>query len=186
MPTDMNLLGSKPMPDLKKQTWVQTERASHEAWAGLVRANPRAATLLHVLVAHMDQQSAVVASRATLSALTHCSEATTKRAIATLKDERWIEVVQVGGKGGVNAYVINSRVAWASRRDNLPNAIFTATVLASSSEQDKIETAPLRRIPSLYPGERQLPFDSEGSGESYDLPSLRIDENTGEIIGGTE
>ena len=103
-----------------------------------------------------------------------------------MKAERWIEVVQVGGKGGVNAYVINSRVAWASRRDNLPNAIFTATVLAQSSEQEKIETAPLRRIPSLYPGERQIPLSSEEPTENYDLPSLRIDKDTGEIFGGNQ
>lgn len=179
MQAEMNLLGSNPLPESKKQTWVQTERASHEAWAGLVRTNPRAATLLHVLVAQMDRQSAVVASRATLSALTHCSEATTKRAIATLKAEQWIEVVQIGGKGGVNAYVINSRVAWADKRDKLPDAVFTATVLARRSEQDEVDTVPLRRIPSLYPGERQLP-----TGDSRDMPALKIDKETGEILGG--
>lgn len=177
MSTNMTRLGSNPLSESKKQTWVQTERASHEAWAELVQSSPRAAALLHVLVAQMNQQAAVVASRATLAALTRCSEATTKRAIATLKAERWIEVVQLGGKGGVNAYVINSRVAWADRRDRLPEAIFTATVLARRDEQDAIDSAPLRRIPALYPGERQLPT-GEGSapdtGGDFDLPSIQI------------
>lgn len=187
MQTKMTRLGSNPLSGSKKQTWVQTERASHEAWADLVRTNARAATLLHVLVAQMDQQAAVVASRATLAALTQCSEATTKRAIATLKAERWIEVVQLGGKGGVNAYVINSRVAWADSRDRLPGAIFTATVIASTVEQEHIDDVPLRRIPTLYPGERQLPTGpaSTGFDSSVDLPAVQIDRKTGEITGGT-
>ena len=192
MSTNMTRLGSPPVTESKKQTWVQTERASHEAWADLVRTHASAASLLHILVAHMDHQAAIVVSRATLAELAHCSEATIKRAVATLKAERWIEVVQIGGKGGVNAYVVNSRVAWADKRDRLPGAMFTATVLARQSGQESIEDTPLRRIPTLYPGERQLP---SGPGESppsqpamdgleTDLPAIgkRIDQETGEIL----
>ena len=184
MPTKMTRLGSKPLPESKTQTWVQTERSSHEAWVDLIRIHPRAVSLLHVLVTHMDRQDAVVASRATLAELTHCSEATTKRAIATLKSEKWIEVVQIGGKGGVNAYVVNSRVAWADKRERLPDAIFTATVLARRDEQDSIEATPLRLIPTMYPRERQLPT---GSGEpenlnlELDLPAIHTDKETSEI-----
>lgn len=159
MSANMSHLGSESLNSSKKQTWVQTERKSHEAWADLVRTNASAATLLHVLVAHVDQQGAVVASRDTLAALAKCSVATIKRAVVALKTDRWIEVVQLGGKGGVNAYVLNSRVAWADRRDRLPGAIFTATVIAARSEQDEVETAPLRRIPALHIGEH-LDMDS--------------------------
>lgn len=151
MSTPMTPLGSKPLAESTKQPWVQTERATHEAWAGLSRTNPAASALLHVLVSQMDQQAAVVASRDTLGKLTQCSTATIKRAVAALKADRWIEVVQIGGKGGVNAYVINSRVAWADSRDRLPGARFTATVLARREEQEGVEEAPLRRIPTLYP-----------------------------------
>ena len=157
-------LGAPLAPDRKRGgTWVQTERAAHEAWALLVRSNQRAAALLHILVAHMDHQAAVVASRATLAQLVGYSEATVKRAIADLRAENWIDVVQLGGKGGVNAYIVNSRVAWADSRERLGTAAFTARVLARQEEQElpPIE-APLRRIPTLYPGERQLPM---GPGE---------------------
>lgn len=142
----------------------------------------------------MDHQSALVASRATLAELENCSEATVKRAVADLKSGSWIEVVQVGGKGGVNAYVVNSRVAWADKRERLPGAIFTATVLASISEQESIETTPLRRIPTLYQGERQLPVGDgapppaqpELDGIENDPPALRLGEqinrDTGEIM----
>ncbi|WP_208457779.1 hypothetical protein [Burkholderia vietnamiensis] len=122
--------------------------------------------MLHVLVANMDHQAAVVASRATLAKLVGYSEATVKRAVADLRADRWIEVVQLGGKGGVNAYVVNSRVAWADSRDRLSTAAFTARVLATAEEQDRIDTSDLRRIPTLYPGEQQLP-----TGPGEDPPS---------------
>ena len=135
-------LGAPSAPDRKRGgTWVQTERAAHEAWASLVRSNQRAAALLHILVAHMDHQAAVVASRATLAQLVGYSEATVKRAVADLRAENWIDVVQLGGKGGVNAYIVNSRVAWADSREMLGTAAFTARVLARQEEQDQIGRA---------------------------------------------
>lgn len=183
MLTDATRLGSAPGPAARRSTWVQTDRAAHEAWSQLVRSNQRAAALLHVLVAHMDHQAAVVASRATLARLAGYSEATVKRAVADLRGANWIDVVQLGGKGGVNAYVVNSRVAWADSRDKLGSAAFTARVIARRDEQDEIRTGPLRRIPTLYPGEAQLP---SGPGEEPpaqpslgglepELPSLNSD-----------
>ena len=40
-----------------KKTWVQTERAAHEAWAGLIARAPRAAMLLHHFVALMGEKT---------------------------------------------------------------------------------------------------------------------------------
>lgn len=163
-------------------TWVQTDRAAHEAWGRLTIANPRAAGLLHTLVARMGERNAVVVSRSTLAALMGCSEATIKRAVADLKAGNWIEVVQLGGKGGVNAYLVNSAVAWGQPRDQLHLAHFSATVVANAAEQDAdvLEHRQLRRIPVLYPGEQQLPTgegegstsESAASGELPDLPAL--------------
>ena len=157
MRTKKTQLGSPLATESKHRTWVQTERAAHEAWGQMVRANPRAAALLHTLVAHMDHQAAVVASRGTLAKLVGYSEATVKRAITDLKTDRWIQVVQLGGKGGVNAYVVNSSVAWADNRDKLCLATFSARVIAARDEQDQADSSPLRRIPTLYPGEEQSP-----------------------------
>jgi len=150
----------------KQVTWVQTERATHEAWGRLTTRSPRAAAMAHYLVAHMERTGAVVASYALLSKITGMSVATVRRALDDLKADRWIEVVQIGGKGGANAYVINSRVAWALGRDKLHMAAFTARVIADASEQQQIDDTPLRRIPTLHPGELQLP-----SGPSEDPPS---------------
>ena len=151
MQADLTRLGSSSPLESRKQTWVQTERSVHEAWAALCSTKPRAAALLHTMVAHMDSRAAIVASRETLAELANCSVATIKRSVADLKEGKWIQVVQVGGKGGVNAYAINSRVAWGDERKHLPFAAFTATVLASRKEQepqDLIESAPLRRLPT--------------------------------------
>ena len=117
---------SKPMPEHKRQTWVQTERKAHEAWGRLVLESPRAAALMHTLVAHMDQSAAVVASYATLAKITGMSVMTIRRAVADLQAGNWVQVVKIGGKGATCAYVVNSRVAWASSRDMLPMAAFSA------------------------------------------------------------
>lgn len=145
----MNHLGSNSALESKRATWVQTDRNAHDAWGNMVSRNPRAAVLLHKLVAHMDQSGAVVASHSTLSKLCGYSTATLKRAISDLKNDQWIEVVQLGGKGGACAYVVNSRVAWADKRSNLPMAFFTARVIANEEEQSSIEKTPLRKIPTL-------------------------------------
>lgn len=180
-------------------TWVQTERATHEAWGMLTTRSPRAAAMAHYLVANMESSGAVVASYATLAKITGMSVATVRRAIDDLKADRWIEVVQIGGKGGANAFVINSRVGWAQGRDKLHMAGFTARVIADREEQQQIDDAPLRRIPVLQRGERQLP---SGPGEDPpsqpsieglepDLPAIvqadgqqwEVDRATGELQG---
>jgi hypothetical protein len=143
------------------------------------------------MVAHMDKRAALVASRGTLANLAKCSIATIKRSVADLKAGQWIQTVQMGGKGGVNAYVINSRVAWADDRKHMAFAAFTATVIASASEQDDpYDETPLRRIPTLYRGERQLPqgpgtpppAQPELAGMESDPPAIQIDaENLGRM-----
>src|SRR3546814_1155557 len=55
-------------------TWVQTDRAAHERWAQLAIANPRASSVLHVLVAQMGRHNAIVASQTTLRSEEHTSE----------------------------------------------------------------------------------------------------------------
>jgi DNA-binding transcriptional regulator YhcF (GntR family) len=166
MTSGLSKVGSPSPVDSKQVTWVQTERATHEAWGRLTTRSPRAAAMAHYLVAHMERTGAVVASYATLAKITGMSVATVRRALDDLKADRWIETVQIGGKGGANAYVINSRVAWALGRDKLHMAAFTARVIADAEEQQQIDDTPLRRIPMLHPGEFQLP-----TGEGEDPPS---------------
>lgn len=155
---------TSPQTTSKRQTWVQTDRAAHEAWGRLTISSPRAAALMHHLVAQMDQSAAVVASHAALASITGMSASTIKRAINDLKAGNWIEVIQLGGKGGALAFVINSNVGWATRRDKLHLAVFTARVIAVGDEQEQgyLERPALHQIPILTNGEQQLPT---GPGE---------------------
>jgi DNA-binding transcriptional MocR family regulator len=150
------------------KTWVQTERSVHEAWAGLMKKSPRAAMLLHHLVARTGEQNAVVVSQKTLAKIMGCGLATVKRAINDLKAGRWIQVVQLNGPGTVSAYVLNDQVAWSETRDKLHLSMFSAAVVADLDDQDpeQLEARNLRKIPVLYPNEQAVP-----SGPSDDPPS---------------
>jgi hypothetical protein len=188
-----------------RKTWVQTERAAHEAWAGLIARKPRAAMLLHHFVALMGERNAVVISQKTLAKMLGVTDRTVRSALADLVAERWISVVKLNGPGTVSAYVVNDRVAWGERRNNLPLSVFSATVVADQEDQDAalLGHGDLRRIPSLYPGERQLPSGAGQEPPSQpslgglepDLPSIQaeleqrgqlhlggIDPETGEIL----
>lgn len=148
----------------KPGQWVQTERKAHEAWANLIARKPRAAELLHHLVAQMGHQNAVVVPQKVLAQLMGRSLDTVQRAVRDLVAEKWIQVVKLNGPGTVAAYVVNDRVAWGQPRDQLRLSVFSATVVADFADQDAaaLEHSDLRRIPTLYPGERQLPM---GPGE---------------------
>jgi hypothetical protein len=173
---------------IKSGSWVQTERKAHEAWAKLIARKPRSAMLLHLLVAQMGHQNAVVISQKTLAKMMGLHERTVRRAVSDLINERWIQVVQLHGTGTVSAYVVNDRVAWGQSRDQLNLSVFSATVIANMEDQSSltIEDSKLRQIPTLYPGERQLPDESHDDPPSQelipgfepDLPSVLKSEDT--------
>lgn len=168
-------------------TWVQTERAAHEAWANLIAKSPAAARILHLLTARVGDRNAVVMSQKTMGDLLNVSRDTIKRGIALLREDRWIEVRQIGDRGTVNAYVINRNVVWTGPRDGIRYALFSANVVVSDQEQpdraDLDHQPALRQLPTLYPGERQFPAGdgmpppSQPSfpGLEPDLPSRQSD-----------
>lgn len=156
----------------KPKTWVQTERKAHESWALLIAKKPRAAQLLHVLVAHMGHKNAVVASLKVLSDLMGVSTDTVRRSIKVLNADNWVQVVSIG-KGREAAYVVNDRVAWGEKRATMNHlSTFSAEVIADKGDQDAetLETKELRGIPHLYPGEKQSP--AGGGLEPPSQPSL--------------
>jgi hypothetical protein len=160
------------------QQWVQTERAAHEAWERLIARRPMAARLMHVLVANIGHQNAVMVPQQTLAKILGCTTRTVRNAIRDLRDERWIDVVQLGAASSINCYVINSAVAWAEKRENLKLAIFTAQVIADAEDQpaDALDRSALRRIPVLYPGEQQFPAgEGEAPPSEPSLPGFEAD-----------
>ena len=173
------------VPATKSGQWVQTERKAHEAWAMLGLRKPIAGAVLHKLVAQMGHQNAVVIPQKVLAQLLGVHERSIRRAIADLVEEKWIQVVRLG-KGKEAAYLVNDRVAWGQKRSELCLSSFSATIIADASDQDEktLSAAPLRRIPTLYPGERQLPTGPGGDPPSQpsipglepDLPALSTQE----------
>lgn len=197
--------------DMQKVGWVQTDKRAHEAWARFTLQKPTASALLHYMCAYMVDQNALVVSQAVLAKRLGVSTRTVATAIGDLAGAQWIQVVRLG-KGKECAYVVNDRVAWDKPRDKLNLSLFSANVVADADDQDELEGPALKRIPVLFPGERQLPT---GPGEAPpsqpsieglepDLPSienpdpwaddrkrrakleasgqLKIDLSTGEII----
>ncbi len=189
--------------------WVQTERATHELWARFTMKKPAAGAALHVLVAKIGQNNAVVISQKVLAELVGVTDRTIRTAIADLEAGNWIQVVRIG-KGREAAYVVNDRVVWGESRDKLPFSIFSATIVADARDQEPatIDGPKLRTIPVLFRSEQQLPT---GPGEDppsqpglpgVDLPNLPeirgdqavreqleargqgrlIDQETGEIL----
>ena len=141
-------------------TWVQTDRKAHEAWGDLALKSPRAAALLHRLIANMGHQNAVVINQKTLAEIMGCTIRTVQRAVADLVANKWIQAISMGGAGTVNAYVVNDRVAWGEKRNMRPHlSVFSAQVVARADDQDAVtlDGLQLRRIPTLYAGEQQLP-----------------------------
>jgi len=145
-------------PSHRPGQWVQTERKAHEEWARLISRKPRAAEVLHLLVAHMADGNALVIPQKVLAEMMGRSVDTVQRALADLAAEKWIQIIRIG-RGKEAAYVVNDRVAWGTSRDKLRLSRFSATIVAEAADQDNVtlDAAPLRRIPTLYPGERQMP-----------------------------
>lgn len=160
-------------------TWVQTDRSGHEAFTHLVMKKPRAAAVMHMLIAKMGENNAVVISQKNLARICGCHVNTVIKALKDLEADRWIEVVQVGGTGTINAYVVNDRIAWYGPRDKIRHSLFSATVVVAEDDQPALtdEQKPsLRQFPRLFPGEKQLPA---GPGEppptSPPLPGFETD-----------
>ncbi len=141
---------------------------------------------MHVIVGNMGRHNALVASVPNLQRMMGCSRNTVLRAVNVLKEQNWIEVRQLGGVGTTNAYIVNDRVAWSGNRDGIRYSLFSAAVLVSDDEQpDKAELGtqpPLERIPTLLPGERQLPTGESLppvsqpflAGLETDLPARKV------------
>lgn len=117
------------------------------SWRSLIRKNPIAAEILMFLIEHMGRHhNAVVVSYNTMMELTGRSRPTISRAIRALKEDNWIDAIQVGN---TTAYAVNERVAWRSHANQRQYAYFSASVVASSSEQREIRKNQLKHIPVI-------------------------------------
>jgi DNA-binding transcriptional regulator GbsR (MarR family) len=77
--------------------------------------------------------NAVVCSHKVLQEVTGVSQRTVARAVKILKDDNWIDAVKMGNS---TAYCVNERAFWQAGRNQRKYAIFSATIIASETEQD--------------------------------------------------
>lgn len=154
LPADfsVNLTREKP------SHFVQTDRAAHEKWGRMTVKAPTAGAILHWLAAHVGRQNAVVVSHGFLAKVFGVTERTVVRSMQVLEEGNWVQIVRLGA-GKECAYVLNDRVVWTQKRDNLRYSIFSAEVVADYEVQAPatLEGPELTRIPKLFPGEVQLP-----------------------------
>ena len=114
--------------------FVQLSRAYLAQMRNLARKNPVAHEILYYLVENMGRTTnAIVCSYKTLCEVTGVSRPTVGRAIKTLKDDNWVDVVKTGN---ASAYCVNERVFWQAGRNQRQYAVFSATVIAAASDQD--------------------------------------------------
>lgn len=138
--------------------FVQLSRGYLQQMRKLARKSPIAHEILYYLVEHMGRTTnAVVCSYTTLCEITGVSRPTVGRAIKLLKEDNWIDTVKIGNS---SAYCVNEKVFWQSGRNQRKYAIFSATVIASASEQesDYAEKAKhkLTYIPIIENGETAI------------------------------
>jgi len=148
---------------VKNYNFVQLQKSYLKNWRILASKNPVAVQILFFLIENMGRTSnAVICSYQVLEEMTDTSRSTVSRAIRILKDENWIQAVKVGS---ANAYAINEKVAWQAARNQRKYAIFSATVVASESEQDskfaeKAKEA-LKHIPVIDYTKETVTIDTE-------------------------
>lgn len=112
----------------------------------LISQNPVSAQILFFFIEKMGKfNNSVVCSYQTLIEITGFSRSTIARAIKLLKDQNWIDTVKIGS---ATAYCVNAQVAWRKANNKRHYAVFSSTVVASSSENKDYETdKKLRSIP---------------------------------------
>lgn len=157
------------------KTWVQTDRAAHQAWGRLAIDHPTSAALLHCMVSVMQDRNAVIAPQRVWAEMLGVTDRTIRRALLPLIDGHWVQRVRLGA-GNTVAYVVNDRVAWGQNRADLPHlSMFTAAVLADARDQtaaDLLDRSELRSIPMIVPPDRPLPVGDGMPGETLPLAGL--------------
>ena len=150
--------------------FVQLQKNYMKEWRLLVKKNQLAIEIMFYFMEVMGRTTnAVVCSYKTLQEVTGYSRPSVARAIKTLKDERWIDSVRIGS---ATAYAVNERIAWQAAKNQRKYAVFSATVVASESEQGKdyqrISAKPLKHIPFVKTDERVLVSNEKNTPPDQD------------------
>lgn len=143
----------------ENHNFVQIKNQYLKDIQNLIADSPVSAQILFFFIEKMGRyNNSVVCSYQTLIEITGYSRATIGRSIKYLKEHRWIDTVKVGS---ATAYCVNAQVAWRSANNERHYAIFSSTVVATSSEQntDYLINKKLKHIPN------EIPLKIEEQGE---------------------
>lgn len=138
--------------------FVQVQKAHMKQWRDLIKKQPLAAEIMFYFMETMGKNTnAIVCSYKTLQEITGYSRPSVGRALKTLKQMNWVDTVRVGS---ATAYAVNERIAWQARGKQRKYAMFSATVVASLSEQDKgyepENRKPIKHLPFVDNHERVI------------------------------
>ena len=145
--------------------FVQVSRKDIDSLARLSLDAPKAHFVLWKIVSQMNNQNALLVSQDTLKKLTGLSRPTLQRAVALLRERKWIQVTRVGT---TNVYHVNSGVFWQSRAEG-KFATFSAQVIADWEEQDELTksgpSGQLEHMPVVHDGEDVIVTGTELGNE---------------------
>lgn len=163
-----------PLIDERPATfgWLQVDKKVGQELQKLAVKHPAAMGTLMYLMTNMGRNNALAVSQAVIAKKVGVTIAAVNRAIKTLNQHRFIEVVKVAN---LCVYRVNTRVAWQGNRGER-FAHFMADIIAFEGEQgdgalDNLE--PLKQVPILDDGERYFvgnePIEPPDQGE-LELP----------------
>jgi hypothetical protein len=119
--------------DNDNYNFVQLNKGYLKEMRGLSRKSPVAMQMLLYFTEHMGRTTnAVVCSYKTLQEVTGLSRTSVAKGIKLLKEDNWLDAVKIGN---ATAYCVNERALWQAGRNQRQYAKFSATVIASASEQ---------------------------------------------------
>ncbi|MDF5356561.1 replication/maintenance protein RepL [Vibrio parahaemolyticus] len=156
------ILGSLMSGENDNYNFVQVQKGHMKQWRELIQKQPLSAEIMFYFMEVMGRNTnAVVCSYKTLQEVTGYSRPSVGRAIKTLKDMNWIDSVKVGS---ATAYAVNERIVWQSGKNQRRYAMFSATVVASESEQEKgfdENSHKIKHIPFVERTERVIVSNDE-------------------------
>ena len=135
----------------ENNNFVQIKNQYLKDIQNLIADSPVSAQILFFFIEKMGKyNNSVVCSYQTLIEITGYSRATIGRSIKYLKKHGWIDTVKVGS---ATAYCVNAQVAWRSANNERHYAVFSSTVVATSSEESSDYQADkkLKHIPNEIP-----------------------------------
>lgn len=135
----------------KNHHFVQIKNQYLRDIQNLIADSPISAQILFFFIEKMGRyNNSLVCSYQTLIEITGYSRSTIARSIKYLKDHNWIDTIKIGS---ATAYCVNAQVAWRAASNQRHYAIFSSTIVATSTEQieDYLENKKLKHIPTEIP-----------------------------------